>query len=429
MTGDRARSGELDEPRRSSWDGGPRGAPAGHTRLPPALAGVFLALLSLLTAAESSAHNIGESYLYLQVYEETVTGRFEIALADLNGALGLAGTDGEITAANLGEKIAFLQGYYLEHVTISRDGRPLAIRFREHDLLEADGGFVLLPFDLGGLEGVPETLSFEYSVLFDEEPSHRGFLLVEHNWATGTFANENRISLIFSPSSRRQDFSLTTSGRLRGFLAVVRLGVEHIWEGIDHILFLVALLLPAVLRREDGKWQAVDRLAPALIQIVKIVTAFTVAHSVTLSLASLGLLHLPGKLVEVVIAGSIAIAAADLIVPLFKGRIWLIVAGFGLFHGFGFAGALSEMGILREHLGLSLLGFNLGVEIGQVVIVAALVPLLFLARRLAAYRRVVLPAAAVFMILVSGAWVVERAFEVDLPIRELLPSAVQEVIP
>lgn len=386
-------------------------------------------LLALIPATASRAHNIGESYLYLQIYQDSVSGRFEIALSDFNAALGLAGSDGALTADNLDQKIGFLQDYYRQHVTISGPQGPLAIRFEEHDFLEAQGGYALLPFDLPDLEGVPAVLSFDYGVLFDAEPSHRGFLIVEHNWATGTFANENRISLVFSPSARQQDFALTSSGRLRGFLAVVHLGIEHILEGIDHILFLIALLLPAVLRREGGKWRPVERLGPALLNVIKIVTAFTVAHSVTLSLASLGIVRLPGRLVEVIIAASIAIAAADLLFPLFRDRIWLIVAGFGLFHGFGFAGALSEMGILGEHLGLSLFAFNLGVEIGQVVIVAVLVPFLFVARRWTLYHKVLLPAAAVFMIVVASVWVIERAFDVDLPLRELLPPAVQKVIP
>lgn len=387
------------------------------------------AALVLSSTLAAHAHNIGESYLYLQVYQETVTGRFEVALSDLNQALGLAGTELEITAANLNERIGFLQDYYLQHVRISNPQGPLSIDFTEHRILDANGGYALLSFDLGGLTGVPKTLRFDYSVLLDEEADHRGFLLVEHNWATGTFANENQISAIFSPSTRHQELDLTTSGRLKGFLAVVHLGIEHIWEGVDHILFLVALLLPAVLRRENGAWKPVEKFTPALINVVKIVTAFTVAHSITLTLASLGIVDLPGRLVEVIIAASIAIAAADLIFPVFRGRVWLVVVGFGLFHGFGFAGALSEMGILREHLGLSLFGFNLGVEIGQIAIVAALVPILFLLRRQGFYRKLVLPAAAALMILVSCAWVIERAFDVDLPIRELLPSAVQKVIP
>jgi hypothetical protein len=385
-------------------------------------------ILLAVGSADLEAHKLGQSYLYLQVYEESVTGRFEIALSDLNPALGLSGTAGEITADNLDERIGFLEEYYLEHVTILLDDRPLAIEFTGHDLLDVRGGYVLMPFDIGGLEGVPEKLTFDYSVLFDEEPKHRGFLLVEYNWATGTFANENQISLVFRPGSHRKDFDLTSTGRWRGFLAVVYLGMEHIWEGIDHELFLLALLLPAVMRREDGKWQPVDRFTPALINVIKIVTAFTVAHSVTLSLAALGVVQLPGKFVEVMIAVSIAIAATDIVVPIFRGRVWLVVFGFGLFHGFGFAGALSEMGVLGEHMGLSLFGFNLGVEIGQVAIVAVIFPLLYLIRKLPAYRRFILPIAAAAMILISLLWAVERAFEVDIPMSESVAPLVEKVM-
>lgn len=376
---------------------------------------VLLSLLFLLLAIEAHAHTVGQSYLYLQVYENRVAGRFEVALADFNAALRLSGTDREITAKNLDEKIDVLKAYYLSRVRISDARGPLSINFTTHGLFAERGGFALISFDLGGLDRVPDRLTFDYSVLFDEEPRHRGFLLVEHNWATGSFANEGRISLVFSPDDRRKDFELTTGGRLRGFVAVVRLGADHIWMGFDHVMFLVALLLPAVLVRKHGRWRESVDFMPALVNVVKIVTAFTVAHSVTLSLSALGIVHLPGRLVEVVIAASIAVAAADILFPVFRGRIWLVVFGFGLFHGFGFAGALEEMGVLREHLGLSLFAFNLGVEIGQVVIVALLFPLLFAMRRLPVYRQLALPVAAAAMILVSMGWVVERAFDLRLP--------------
>ena len=389
----------------------------------------FLAIVATLASVSGSAHNAGNSYLYLQIYPESISGRFEIALEDLNPALGLSGTSLEITAENLDERIGFLRDYYREHVTISDESGPLSIEFKTHDLLDAEGGYVLLPFDLGGLDRVPETLTLDYSILFDEEPSHRGFLLVEHNWATGTFANENRVSLVFGPSSRRQEFDLTASGRLRGFLALVHLGAEHMVLGVDHVFFLVALLLQSVLRREEGKWQPMNDLRPALMKVATIVTAFAAAHAAALTLAALGLLHLPEALVETMIAASTTLAAINLLFPVFRARIWWIIFGLSLFHGMGFAEGLMDLGVFGDHLALSVFAFNLGIEVGQVLIVAVLFPLLFLVRRLKVYRTVFLKLAAVGMILVSGVWVVERALGVDIPMRELLPPAVQEILP
>ncbi len=105
-------------------------------------------LVAAGAAVESAAHNAGSSYLYLQIYPDTISGRFEIALSDLNPALGLSGTELEITADNLDQRIGFLQDYYLEHVSISDDRGPLSIDFKTHDLLNAEGGYVLMPFDL-----------------------------------------------------------------------------------------------------------------------------------------------------------------------------------------------------------------------------------------------------------------------------------------
>jgi hypothetical protein len=265
--------------------------------------------------------------------------------------------------------------------------------------------------------------------LFDEEPSHRGFLVVEHNWAAGTFANENRVSLVFSPSSRRQVFDLTSTGWMRGFIALTGLGAEHMVLGLDHVFFLIALLLPVALHREHKDWQALDHLGPAIWNVVIIVTAFAAAHAVALTLAALGLPHLPEALVETVIAGSTTVAAANIFFPIFRGRIWWIIFGFSLFHGMGFAGGLMDLGAANAFPTASVLAFNLGVEFGQIMIVAVLFPLLFVVRRQRFYGRVAMPLAAAGLIVVSGVWVIERAFGVDIPMRELLPQWAQRVLP
>ena len=150
-----------------------------------------------------------------------------------------------------------------------------------------------------------------------------------------------------------------------GIVSFVRLGVEHILTGWDHLLFLLALLL------RSGGWLA----------LLKVITAFTAAHSVTLALAALDVVTPPERLVEAGIALSIAIVAADnLVARPVVARRWLVSGAFGLIHGFGFSSVLRELGLPAQGLVLSLLGFNLGVELGQALVVAAALPALWLLR-------------------------------------------------
>ena len=139
---------------------------------------------------------------------------------------------------------------------------------------------------------------------------------------------------MFSPDNPTQRFELAAPDGGKQFLSFAWEGIWHIWIGFDHILFLIALLLPAVPRRENVCWRGIDGFAPAFANVFKIVTAFTVAHSITLSLATLGIVRLPSRWVESAIAASVVLAALNNIYPFFHGRGWLVAFGFGLVHGF-----------------------------------------------------------------------------------------------
>jgi hypothetical protein len=225
--------------------------------------------------------------------------------------------------------------------------------------------------------------------------------------------------LDFGPNDTIGDLDLNETNNLfSGFYAMIKQGVWHIWIGVDHILFLLALILPAVVRRKNNSmfgWEPVKTFKVAFFYIVKVITFFTIAHTITLTLASLELVTLPSRIVESIIAFSIGLAAYNNIRPIFKMKDWMIAFIFGLFHGFGFASVLSDLGLTHEFLTLSLLGFNLGVEIGQLVIIAAIFPILFLMRKLKLYPKF-LVYLSVLLIIISLYWVVERAFEIDLPI-------------
>lgn len=179
-------------------------------------------------------------------------------------------------------------------------------------------------------------------------------------------------------------------------------GIEHIFLGYDHIAFLVAIVL----------W------ARRLMPVVKIVTAFTVAHSVTLSLAALDVLVIPGRIVEPAIAASIVFVAAENFFSRDVDRRWRVAFLFGLIHGFGFAGALREIGLPQDAILPALAAFNIGVEIGQIAVVALLLPMLGVLDRLTsagrerparAERLVYAMSAAIG--LLGGYWLLTRAFE------------------
>ena len=202
--------------------------------------------------------------------------------------------------------------------------------------------------------------------------------------------------------------------RWRQFADYVRHGVWHIWIGFDHILFLVSLLLPAVLVRHAGCWKERETLKASVLDVVRIVTAFTLAHSLTLTLAALGALSLPSRLVESAIAASVVLAALNNLWPLVHRWRAAVAFAFGLIHGFGFASVLADLGLPQDALVVSLVGFNVGVELGQLAIVAAFLPLAHALRRGLFYRRVVLGGGSALIALLAMVWLAERAFDLKL---------------
>jgi hypothetical protein len=158
----------------------------------------------------------------------------------------------------------------------------------------------------------------------------------------------------------------------------------------------------------------VERFATAFWGVFKVVTAFTVAHSITLTLAVLGVIDLPSRLVESVIAASVVAAALNNVRPLVIGRLWTVAFGFGLVHGFGFASVLADLGLPQGALALALVGFNVGVELGQLAIVGLFLPLAYALRGSVFYRRWMMVGGSLAIALLAGAWLVERAAGVSV---------------
>ncbi len=194
--------------------------------------------------------------------------------------------------------------------------------------------------------------------------------------------------------------------------SLFRLGVRHIAEGTDHLLFLLALLLPAPLLVAGRHWGGPAGVRQSLFRILGIVTAFTVGHSITLSLAALGAVHVPSQPVEVLIAVSILVSAIHALRPIFPGREAVIAGSFGLIHGLAFAATLDRLGLGRLERVAGILAFNLGIETMQMVVVAAILPSLILMSRTRAYA-VFRTGGAILAAAASTGWIAERLLGVN----------------
>lgn len=389
---------------------------------PPSLLG---STAPVVPATAAAAHELGQSYIFLRVYSDSLIVRYEITTEDVERALGL-GWDAEagVTEAQVQAALDSIRSYVEAHSDVRVPDAPGALVFRQAEVrfLEV-ADFVMLTYALEGLEEIPDSIAIRYDVLFEVDRQHRNFGIIEHNWKTGTF-NSEAIALVFSPGNADQVLDLTSSSVWRGFVAMVWQGVWHIWIGIDHILFLIALVLPAVLvRKDDGERVPAESFKQALWNIVAIVTFFTLAHSITLSVAAFGLVDLPPAFVETIIALSIAVAAFANLLPRLKIREWTIAFIFGLFHGFGFAYVLGDIGLGREHLVLTLLGFNVGVELGQIAIIALAFPVLFLLRKTRLYRWI-LVLGSIGLIAVALLWAAERSLGFNVPLGPIIRSLV-----
>ena len=369
----------------------------------------LLLALGLLLAGAVHAHKPSDSYLTLKAVAGSgeVAARWDIALRDLDYVLQLdRDNNGELTWGEVRQREADIVRLATQNLQLSSGDQTCAwssgaaMQLTRH----SDGTYAVLTL-VARCPKLEAGLKARYSLFFDVDPSHRGLV----QWiAPGGDAAQ---ALIFGTESAQQSLAMKPAGAWQTLRQYLVDGVWHIWIGYDHILFLLALLLPAVLVRRERQWQGAPRFSGALVEVVKVVTAFTLAHSITLSLAALQVITLPSRLVESAIAASVVIAALNNLRGTVHGRRWMMAFAFGLLHGFGFASVLADLGLPQGALVLALVGFNVGVELGQLAIVALFLPLAFALRRTRFYQFGVLKIGSLIVAALATWWLVQRLFD------------------
>ena len=406
---------------------------------------LFITLFALVVSMiplSAFAHKESDAYLTLRTdttNNHVMHGQWDIALRDLDYAIGLDSRhDGAITWGEVKAQRKVIEDYALSRLQVNGDGltcamQPTGQKIDEH----TDGAYAVILFDAVCDKNIPSKLTVVYRLMYDLDPYHRGIVTIH--------AGDKIAGTVLGPANPVASLNLREPERWGEFKSFVTDGIWHIWTGIDHILFLLSLLLPAVLIRRrlqprgDGwrasaalaetsgalmalttqppryRWEASPRFWPACLDVIKVVSAFSLSHSVTLSLAVLGIVHLPDRLVESGIALSVMVAALNNIYPVVHKRVWLIAFAFGFIHGLGFASALAGLQLPAGAMAASLGGFSVGVEIGQEAIVLAFLPVAYMLRKTWFYQVVLLRWGSLLIIALAAGWLMQRAFNILIP--------------
>lgn len=365
-------------------------------------AAAFILLASLIGQAQpASAHMNTFGYSAIQVHPGGLSYGLDLDMQEVtqwmdvrsSGVFVLGGAEEQRPAE--GEVIwteEDLKPLVQQYLTVKGDGKPAEL-VSINDISVAEKSEVpYLHMDLNyDFAETSADYAVDYRFFFDMDSNHQNFVTIR--------SGDSSKDIVFTRDQHEAEGGIAAEASNATAIEVpnwlvsmweyIVIGVEHIWGGIDHLLFILALMMA-----KQKKWD-----------YVKVLTAFTVGHSLTIALAALNIVNLPPAIVEPVIALSIAYVAIENIWRKQVNSRWIVAMLFGLIHGFGFAQVLQ--GAASDHLLLTLFSFNLGVELGQLVVLAVLLPVLFLLRRYYSYRYVNLAASAA-VTLVALYWTVTR---------------------
>lgn len=362
------------------------------------------------------------SIVALKIQEQNIEATLFLPLSELESAFGKPLCDNAPLASEKYEKE--LKAYVQQHIKInSPNGLPWSIIVNDINLSNATQVSTGINYNelIVKAQFVPphecsnRIFTLNYEVILHQVATHSALIKIEQDWNNGIHndAQPLEVGVIAwdIPSNKILPFqvNLGEGSTWKGFKSMFQLGMSHIYEGTDHLLFLLVLLLPSPLLVENKRWSRYIGLKESTIKLCRIITAFTVGHSITLLLGSLNWFSFSGNWVEIWIAVTILISAIHALYPIFYRKEIYIAAGFGLIHGLAFSSVLANLNLTPTQRGLSILGFNLGIEAVQLLIMALILPcfLIIANTNLQKYKKVKTIGVAISMIA-SLSWLCQR---------------------
>lgn len=357
-------------------------------------------LLMLCISYTSYAHQMSTSYLSMTIDDQgQISGSWQVRLFDINQKLPIdLNKDGQLIWSELQLNQLAIVDFLQASLSISRDQNcPILFEGKQQIDQHFNEGYLVSQFSSSCKSSGPLTIN--YTAFFDIDSDHKAIVNIN--------SEEHQYSRVISYENPTLLVDLLQSQLLATFNEYTYQGIIHIWLGTDHILFLLALLLTCGLFRKNGTWLAIAKPAQIFRDTAWIVTAFTLAHTITLTATAAGLINLESRWVELGIAISVLMAALNNVWPVVLRLGWITFA-FGLLHGMGFAGVLGEVGLPSNQKLLAIFAFNLGVEIGQLAILIIVLPLLLLFSQQHWYRRWGVQCGSLAIGIMAIKWSIER---------------------
>ncbi|WP_163409394.1 HupE/UreJ family protein [Flavobacterium ajazii] len=394
---------------------------------------LFLFLVLLCSLQGIYAHQTPSTIVLLDVNPRAVLVELQMPLGELELAFGHEITkDPDHLIEKFGPQ---LKEYLLAHIhPMTAKDMPWQVEVNDMRLGKAEqtlsGPYqeIIVRLILTPPNGAStRKFIFDYDVIMHQLVTHSALVSIRSDWELGKTNKEpvevgvirvdTKTTLIYP-----LEINLEKGGNWwTGFKGMFSLGMEHIKEGTDHLLFLLVLLLPAPLVMNHRRWGNFGGTKYSIMRLLKIVTSFTIGHSITLLIGALGWINLPVQPVEILIAVSILISAVHAVYPVFPNKEVYVAAGFGLVHGLAFATIISVLNLDVGTMALSILGFNLGIEIMQLFVVILIIPWLILLSQTSIYRGVRI-IWAILAAIASIAWIMERVSEKPNRVSDLIQN-------